>query len=43
MPSLVPRTHIGVDGDAVVSGVPQLLLGDFDVRIARKEEGVGAG
>ncbi len=34
--SVVPGTHVGVDGDAVVGGVAQLLLGGFGTETSKK-------
>ena len=41
--SLIPGTHVGIDGDAIVSGVSEFFLGDFDGGIMREIESVGAG
>ena len=41
--SFIPGTHVGIDGDAVVSGVPKFLLGYFGRGVGGQEERVGAG
>ena len=40
---LIPRAHIRIDSDAVVCGVSEFFLGDFDSGIMREIESVGAG
>ena len=40
--SLVPRAHIRIDGDAVVGGVSEFVLGDLGGGVGGEEESVGA-
>ena len=38
--SFVPWAHVGIDSDAVVGGVSQLLLGDFGRGVGGEKERV---